>query len=581
MEFIFYLISILFIIISTVVSFKETKSKIIFIITSSIAFNLIIVLYGMPIWDFNFIDYRMLIFFNLLISTIIEIIGLKISFEQLNWKQKDVISEIKEKSKLKYFFSFMFIFPRKFTIILFIYLFSMFILSFSLSSPFFYSENYKNLIGNKVVKISSLSDKISDVKIDKIRTVDESLAKKLASKKIANIASTYEVGKMNIQKVNGDLLWVAPIEYKSLFKWMNQSYSPGYITVSAYNENDIKIIKNLKIKYLVKSGYWFDNVKRKLYFSGYYNIGLIDYTFEIDDTGRPYFVISIYDKTIGFSGDEIKGILTLDVQTGEIKEYSLKNIPTWIDRVQPEEIIRTQINYWGSYIHGWWNSLPFSSQTDVSSATEGTSLIDGKNGETYWYTGIKSLNGKNTSVGYMLVNTRNKDSFYFEKEGATESDAEDSAEGMVSEKNYNATKAIAYNINNTGIYFTTLKDNSETVKMYAFVYIHNFSIVGVGETITDAYNKFLRNLSMKTRGSKEFAKQFLQLNNVTIKKVKDYIENGNSYILFKLNQNNNIYSSSISRFPKSAFLEKNDTISFEYSKNNTKGIINVQKLSIK
>src|SRR6476620_7072211 len=98
--------------------------------------------------------------------------------------------------------------------------------------------------------------------------------------------------------------------------------------VSATNERDVKLIQNvggkdIKIKYQ-PDAYFGSEISRYIYMNGYMTTGLTDFTFEVDDAGMPYWVMTKYQKTIGFSGNDAIGVIVVNAQTGEIKEYTLK-----------------------------------------------------------------------------------------------------------------------------------------------------------------------------------------------------------------------------------------------------------------
>jgi hypothetical protein len=65
-----------------------------------------------------------------------------------------------------------------------------------------------------------------------------------------------------------------------------------------------------------------------LYASGYAFVGLADFSFEIDDEGTPFWVVTKYEKKIGFSGNDAVGIILVNAQTGEIKEHSIVTTPS-------------------------------------------------------------------------------------------------------------------------------------------------------------------------------------------------------------------------------------------------------------
>mgnify|MGYP000473348581 FL=1 len=190
------------------------------------------------------------------------------------------------------------------------------------------------------------------------------------------MGSQVELGHFCIQKIQNELYWVAPLLHSGFFKWINNSEgTAGYVMVSATNERDVKLVqqidgKPLKIKYQ-PSAYFQSEIHRHAYLNGYSTIGLTDFTFEINDEGKPFWVITTYDKTIGFSGNNATGVLVVDAQNGAIQEYSIANTPKWVDRIQPLDFIEDQLNDWGTLIHGYFN---FSNE-DKLQITEGMTLV--------------------------------------------------------------------------------------------------------------------------------------------------------------------------------------------------------------
>ena len=51
--------------------------------------------------------------------------------------------------------------------------------------------------------------------------------------------------------------------------------------------------------------------------------GHTDYTFELDDEGNPYWVITRYDNAIGIVDKKAIGTEIIDAQTGETKIYDI------------------------------------------------------------------------------------------------------------------------------------------------------------------------------------------------------------------------------------------------------------------
>ena len=401
----------------------------------------------------------------------------------------------------------------------------------------FRTNDYRDLIG-KIDTEANLSNHMLPISIEKIRVVDQSLAQLLGDKVLGSqpaLGSQVTLGEFNIQKVNNDLYWVAPLLHSGFFKWQkNMQGTNGYVMVNACNERDVKLVqeingKKIYIKYQSEA-FFFDNLERYLYFHGYWNVGLTDYSFEIDDSGIPYWVVTRFKKTIGFAGEDAQGVVIVNAQTGEINEYSIANTPKWVDRIQPGGFIETQLNDWGNYVKGFWN---FSNENKLK-ITEPVSMVYGDDNNAYWYTGLTSVGSDESTVGFALVNTRTKKAFWYKQSGATEVSAQNSAKGKVQEKGFYASLPIPYNINNIPTYVMTLKDNGGLVKMYAMVAIEDYTIVGVGNTMREAlmayknaFNQSGNKISTKSKTEKSIIKS-------VITRINGDVKNGNTYYYFTL-----------------------------------------------
>ncbi len=435
--------------------------------------------------------------------------------------------------------------PSKiFFYIIFGLLFYMIALPLITSSALLRTSDYQTLIG-KVKTGDKITNHIAPISIDEIRVVDESLAYLLGEKILGSqpaLGSQVELGEFCIQQVSNKLYWVAPLLHSGFFKWLNnQDGTAGYVMVSATNERDVKLVQNIggkdiKIKFQ-KNAFFQDDTKRHLYFNGYNNIGLTDFSFEIDDAGKPFWVVTKYTKKVGFAGNDATGVLVVDCQTGAIKEYDIANTPLWVDRIQPIAFIENQLNDWGEYVNGYWN---FSNANKLK-ITEGLTLVYGQNHKSYWYTGLTSVGKDESAVGFVLVDTRTKEATFYKQGGATEFAAQSSAQGKVQEKGYNASLPIPYNINNIPTYVMTLKDNGGLVKMYAMVAISDYTIVGVGNTMRETLTSF-KNV-YNTNGSK------INVNSASAKKtlksivtrIQNDVKNGNSFYYFKVKDYPNIF----------------------------------------
>ena len=147
--------------------------------------------------------------------------------------------------------------------------------------------------------------------------------------------------------------------------------------VSATNPQDVRLVqsingKQIKIVYQ-EDAYFLQDLHRHIYLNGVVNYGMTEFTFEIDDEGNPYWVVSLYEHKIGYGGANAVGTAVVDAQSGEVKVYSIEDTPKWVDRIQPESFVVDQIRDWGLYVNGFLNSV--ISEEGVLLPSEGTSLF--------------------------------------------------------------------------------------------------------------------------------------------------------------------------------------------------------------
>lgn len=480
--------------------------------------------FGQPILNYGFVQLPILLILLFLIAVVL--------FTKLavNPANKQLI--IKQK-------------PSKiFSILIAVVLAYVIILPLATSLPMFRSESYRNLIG-EVKDGNDLKNHIAPISLDEIRVVDERLAMLLGEKIIGSqpsLGSQAEIGDFTIQKVNNKLYWVAPLLHTGFLKWINNSEgTPGYVMVSATNERDVKLVqdingKPLKIKYQPEA-FLGSEIKRHVYFSGYATIGLTDFSFEIDDAGNPFWIVTTYKKEIGFGGSDATGTLVVNAQTGEITQYSIDETPLWVDRIQPIHFVEEQLSDWGEYVHGYWN---WSNENKLQT-TEGLTLVYGENHKSYWYTGLSSVGKEESTVGFVLVDTRTKETTYYKQSGATEYAAQSSAEGKVQEKGYHASLPIPYVINNIPTYVMTLKDDGGLVKMFAMVSIKDYTIVGVGNTMRETLMAYKNVYNMADNGVDAKSLTPKKNLNSVVTRISNDIKNGNSFYYFMVKDSPSIF----------------------------------------
>ncbi|MGL5540227.1 MAG: hypothetical protein ACRDBX_01200, partial [Erysipelotrichaceae bacterium] len=368
------------------------------------------------------------------------------------------------------------------------------VLSF-LSSPLFNAQAYRDQI--VMHESQEFTNDFDTVALNRIPVIDYEVAKQLGDKKmgqITGLGSQYTVSdQYTLVAVEDKLYRVSPLEYRDFFKWFQNRDKgvPGYIKVNVNDPSDVELVELEEGMQYAPSAYFGQRLERHVRFA-YPNELLTDYSFEIDDNGKPYWVISTYLPEVGFyGGPSANGVIIVDPVTGEMEKYSVQETPTWVDRVQPSSFANAQINNWGLYVNGFLNTL--FGQKDMLMVTEGHNYVL-VNDQMHMYTGLTSVGADNSIVGFALVNLKTKDATFYKIGGADERSAMESAQGQVQHLNYRATFPILLNVSNEPSYFVSLKDQANLVKMYAFVSVRNYQIVGIGDSVAEAQADYMRQL---------------------------------------------------------------------------------------
>lgn len=403
--------------------------------------------------------------------------------------------------------------------------------AFATTSAMFHAGDYRKVLG--AVNDSRFTADVSPVDLRQIRIVDGRLAFNIGEKRLGEIpglGSRVQLGAMNIQVLNGcftvrehdgktrelcfdnEFVWAGPLVHDGITRWISHDTTPGFVLVSATDASKVYMVTaitprgsadpaggELRLRYLRTGAYFGDDLERHVRANGYVTAGLTGWAFEIRDDGRPFWVISRYVKRVGFSGEDATGVLVVDAQSGTIEEFEIADAPAWVDRIQPEKIIVEQLDNWGKYVRGWWNSL--FAGLDVIQTTPGMSLVYGADGRTHWYTGMQSTGADDATVGFVLVDTRSKQVRWYRMPGAKETAAQAAAENArgVREAGFQATFPVLYNLGGVPTYVMTLKGDDELVKMFAFVSAQNLMVVGVDSTIQDALRNYQNSLQQQGR----------------------------------------------------------------------------------
>ena len=435
------------------------------------------------------------------------------------------------------------------------------------NSPLFMAKSYYNRIS---VTDSDFTNDVAPVDFTKLPLLDKDSSMKLGDKvmgQMTDLVSQFEVSNQYTQiNYNDSIVRVTPLEYASIIKYFtNRSKGvAGYITVDSVSGEANLIRLENGMKYM-PSSLFFENLYRKLRIS-YPTTIFGEVNFEIDDEGNPYWIA----ETLKYSGvglkKEVTGVVILNPIDGTSKKYKVEEVPTWVDHVYSADLIIEQLDDWGLYKNGFFNSV--FGQKEVVKTTEGYNYL-AMNDDIYLYTGITSVSSDGSNIGFILTNMRTKETKFYDVAGAKEYAAMASSEGQVQQMKYTSTFPLLINLENKPTYLMSLKDNAGLVKMYAFVDYVDYQKVVVTESsegiVKAAQNYLGGNITSGEKITKE----------ITIKSIKTAVLDGTTYYYLK---DDDIYRASLKVNQNILpFLSVDDKIKITYKESDIKEIIKIEK----
>ena len=438
-----------------------------------------------------------------------------------------------------------------------------FVVGTVLSSPIVNAKKYQGLMK---VEESEFTADVEELSYDQIPLLDKESAALLGNRKMGSMVdmvSQFEVDEIYTQSNYKDKpVRVSPLRYASLIKWLtNRSEGiPAYIRIDMATQTTELVKLDEGMKYTT-SEHFNRNIYRHLRFK-YPTYIFNDFGFETDDEGVPYWVCPVKKFNIGlFGGETIGRVVLCNAITGETQDFAIEDVPEWIDRAYSADLLVQLYDYYGSLKHGFINSV--LGQKDCLKTTEGYNYL-AIDDDVWVYTGVTSVTGDQSNVGFALMNQRTMETKFYSVEGATERSAMDSAEGQVQNLKYHATFPLLLNISGEPTYFIALKDDAGLVKKYAMVNVQKYQLVAIGDTVAqceEQYNKMLL-----TDGVIKEEEDTREVKSVTgkITKIAQGVVDGNSHYYVMIEGNDGIFDVSVVDFIDIIRYEVGQEVTIEY-----------------
>src|ERR1700736_7057054 len=191
-----------------------------------------------------------------------------------------------------------------------------------------------------------------------VRVVPEESAIFAGEKVVGQLGAYYRVGTYNVQEGNGRLVWVAPLDFQGPVQWLSRRSSPGVVIVDAENPDaPAELRQRVPLAY-VPSALLNANLRRHVWLR-YGTELLLEETLQLDADGNPRYLVTLGRPTIGWSGEKVTAVVIVDPTTGAMERIprdQFDRLPKWVSRVYPPDLVVAYNEWFGRYVHGWWNA---------------------------------------------------------------------------------------------------------------------------------------------------------------------------------------------------------------------------------
>jgi len=435
-----------------------------------------------------------------------------------------------------------------------------------IGAEFLRATDYRDQITIKEMK--EFNEEFETIGLNRIPVVDKQTAVQLGDKQLGTVSGLgsqfFVDSQYSLINVNDGIFRVSPLDHRDFFKWL-QNRNEGiqnYVSVNVTNPTDVRLVAVSAGMKVSPNSFFHQDLARHVRFK-YRTLIFGDYTFEIDDDQNPYWVVSVIKPEIGpFGGLSAQGAVLVNPVTMDTQYYDIDELPHWVDRVQPSSIAWSQIDNWGYYVHGFINTL--FNQKDMLQTTDGYNYVVIDN-QVYVYSGLTSLGGDRSIVGFTLINLKSKEATFYQIGGADEYAAMSSAEGQVQHLNYRSTFPVLLNISSTPTYFVSLKDQEGLVKKYSFIAVSNYDAVGVGDTVAEAQRNYI--LKLREIGMvKDDESRYTEITG-TVAMVSTAIVDGNSVYYITLDEDPRLFVVNVSVNLEVLFTTENDEVTMKFFDN--------------
>ena len=353
---------------------------------------------------------------------------------------------------------------------------------------------------------------ISDMFPDKDNVVDDAIVDTKTAEKNANkvlgtlgtigsryIANEYFVISLKDKDSEERVMRrVAPLGYDGFFRYAKYKYDgiPGYIISTTTETGTATYVELEQPIFYSPSACFGKDLHRHIRFS-YPTLLFGDSHFELDDEGHPYWITPYYTHNIAFGGNEVKGTIVTDANSGACWLYRLGEEPQWVSCVYAGDYVCDIYSWKGKYFNGLGNAL-FGKEGcwKTTEVTNGDSsgrdyAYKFKDGVIWSVTGVKTLaTDTRSTIAVLLVSQKDNKAYWCDIAGADEEAVMTTASEEFHAYEYTASFPSLISINGELTYVCVVTDKESVVKNWVFINMKDISKIVTAKSEKEGFEKY-------------------------------------------------------------------------------------------
>lgn len=280
-------------------------------------------------------------------------------------------------------------------------------------------DRMANLLEVREANTEDLQESVTDTDLLKVHPAAALLS---ARGEMPGDVGTYaEVNGTFEQMINGEPVYITDLRVSNWRGFREAgAVLPGYMIRPAREVGgQTQFVGGHRLVY-VPTARWSLDLERHVYQNFVLGCScIVDHldVLEVDDNGKPWYTGTVYEYVLGNVGTEAVGVIVVDPETGEITEYSINEVPEWIDRIYSMEMMEQRVDWWATYSE--WDARLLVQSTLGRMRIDAAQDVYGQDGRLWYSFTIKSVGSDQTLIWEIRVDPRTGEAIKFPATGKT------------------------------------------------------------------------------------------------------------------------------------------------------------------